>query len=234
MSSCCACPTATSSTPRAGTTEMDPRRACTASTVLPDDARRALPQIKPPTGSAIASPQARHRNINTVAPFLTLAYLYEESPDSSCPPISTVGRVAHGRLAAHRGEGLSSTSCSTREPRAALGRHAMMGVLPLKGSAGCWAGRNTWKRAAVHAAYQVPGRSQDRAVVPRLTFDGRRHFANALWARGTAGHHRHSRVHRGRPAARRWPRDFLLRPACSRSAPCGNIGTRAACAHAHR
>ena len=62
------------------------------------------------------------KNINTVAPFLTLAYLYEESPEQLLAALSRrVGRVAHGRPAAHRGERLPAHRVQFREPRSSSG-----------------------------------------------------------------------------------------------------------------
>ena len=84
----------------------------------------------------------------------------------------------------------------------------MMSVLPLA-KIGRLLGRPQLRRRSappVHAAHQVPGRSQDRAVVPRL--DLRRPpplRQRAVGARQLLGDHRHSRIHRAaRPAARRW------------------------------
>ena len=106
---------------------VDPRRRPVRHLeVLPADARRALPRDHARTGSATASPPGTPtKNINTVAPFLTLAYLHEEKPEQRLAALSRrMGRVAHGRPAAHRGERLPAHRVQLREPPAAVGRHA--------------------------------------------------------------------------------------------------------------
>ena len=164
------------------------------------------------------------KNINTVAPFLTLAYLHEEKPEQLLAAVSRrMGRMAHGRPAAHRGKRLPAHRLQLGERAAALGRHAdderaaarqdRQVVRPP-----AVRGRSA---PAVHAAHQVPGRSQDRTVVPRLDLRRPPQFRRrVVGARQLLGDHRDSGIHRAaRPAAAATAcASSCSKPICNRSA----------------
>ena len=166
------------------------------------------------------------KNINTVAPFLTLAYLYEESPNSAwLPYLDEWAEWLMDGLPRTEENGFQHIVFNSENRAAALGRHADDERAAARQDRQVVRPPALRRRSAppVHAAHQVPGRSQDRTVVPRL--DLRRPpplRQRAVGARQLLGDDRDPGVHRAaRPAARRRAcATSCSRPTCSRSARC--------------
>ena len=140
--------------------------------VLPADARRALPAdharlVPRPLRRRHADQEHQHRR---ALPHARLSLRGEPRPAPGCP-ISTNG--PSGSWTACRAPRRTASSTSSSTPRIAQqlwDDTLMMSVLPLA-KIGLLLGPPAVRRggaAAVHAARQIPGRSQDRAVVPRL------------------------------------------------------------------
>jgi unsaturated rhamnogalacturonyl hydrolase len=127
------------------------------------------------------------KNINTVAPFLTLAYLYEETPDRAW--LSHLDEWAewlmHG-LPRTEEDGFQHIVFNSENRQQLWDDTLMMSVLPLA-KIGRLLGRPRYVEEArrqfmLHVKYLA-----DRKTglwFHGWTFDGRHHFANALWARG--------------------------------------------------
>ena len=127
------------------------------------------------------------KNINTVAPFLTLAYLHEETPNSAWLPYldEWAEWVMHG-LPRTEEQGFQHIVFNSENHQQLWDDTLMMSVLPLA-KIGTLLGRRRYVEEArrqfmLHIKYLV-----DRKTglwFHGWTFDGRHHFANALWARG--------------------------------------------------
>ena len=127
------------------------------------------------------------KNINTVAPFLTLAYLHEESPDSSwLPYLDEWAEWLMDGLPRTEENGFQHIVFNSENREQLWDDTLMMSVLPLA-KIGRLLGRPQYVEEArrqfmLHIKYLV-----DRKTglwFHGWTFDGRHHFANALWARG--------------------------------------------------
>ena len=127
------------------------------------------------------------KNINTVAALLTLAYLYEESGEKSyLPYLDTWAEwVMHG-LPKTAERGFQHIVFNSENPQQLWDDTLMMSVLPLA-KIGRLLNRPAYVEEArrqfmVHIKYLV-----DRKTglwFHGWTFEGRHHFAEALWARG--------------------------------------------------
>jgi unsaturated rhamnogalacturonyl hydrolase len=127
------------------------------------------------------------KNINTVAPFLTLAYLYEESPDPAwLPHLEEWAEYLMKGLPRTEENGFQHIVFNSENYQQLWDDTLMMSVLPLA-KIGKLLDRPRYVEEArrqfmLHIKYLV-----DRKTglwFHGWTFDGRHHFANALWARG--------------------------------------------------
>jgi unsaturated rhamnogalacturonyl hydrolase len=127
------------------------------------------------------------KNINTVAPFLTLAYLHEENPNAAW--LSHLDEWAEwlmSGLPRTEENGFQHIVFNSENPQQLWDDTLMMSVLPLA-KIGLLLDRPRYVEEArrqfmLHVKYLV-----DRKTglwFHGWTFDGRHHFANALWARG--------------------------------------------------
>jgi unsaturated rhamnogalacturonyl hydrolase len=127
------------------------------------------------------------KNINTVAPFLTLAYLHEENPNSAwLPYLEEWAEYLMDGLPRTEENGFQHIVFNSVNPQQLWDDTLMMSVLPLA-KIGRLLGRPRYVEEArrqfmLHVKYLV-----DRKTglwFHGWTFEGRHHFANALWARG--------------------------------------------------
>jgi unsaturated rhamnogalacturonyl hydrolase len=127
------------------------------------------------------------KNINTVAPFLTLAYLYEEEPNGAwLPYLDEWAEWLMNGLPRTEEDGFQHIVFNSENRQQLWDDTLMMSVMPLA-KIGRLLGRPRYVEEArrqfmVHIKYLV-----DRGSglwFHGWTFDGRHHFANALWARG--------------------------------------------------
>ena len=127
------------------------------------------------------------KNINTVAPFLTLAYLHEEQPNSAwLPYLDEWAEWLMDGLPRTEEHGFQHIVFNSENRQQLWDDTLMMSVLPLA-KIGRLLGRPQYVEEArrqfmLHVKYLV-----DRKTglwFHGWTFDGRHHFANALWARG--------------------------------------------------
>jgi unsaturated rhamnogalacturonyl hydrolase len=127
------------------------------------------------------------KNINTVAPFLTLAYLYEEAPNSAwLPHLDEWAEWLMDGLPRTEEMGFQHIVFNSVNHQQLWDDTLMMSVLPLA-KIGQLLGRPRYIEEArrqfmLHIKYLV-----DRTTglwFHGWTFDGRHNFANALWARG--------------------------------------------------
>ena len=127
------------------------------------------------------------KNINTVAPFLTLAYLHEESPNPSWVPyLDEWAEWVMNGLPRTEENGFQHIVFNSVNHQQLWDDTLMMSVMPLA-KIGKLSGRQHYVEEArrqfmLHIKYLV-----DRKTglwFHGWTFDGRHHFANALWARG--------------------------------------------------
>jgi unsaturated rhamnogalacturonyl hydrolase len=127
------------------------------------------------------------KNINTVAPFLTLAYLYEENPNSSwLPYLDEWAEWLMDGLPRTEENGFQHIVFNSVNDQQLWDDTLMMSVLPLA-KIGKLLGRPQYVEEArrqfmLHVKYLV-----DRKTglwFHGWTFDGRHNFADALWARG--------------------------------------------------
>jgi unsaturated rhamnogalacturonyl hydrolase len=129
------------------------------------------------------------RNINTVAPFLTLAYLYERTGDRRYLPYLDVwGEWVYNELPRTEEGGFQHIVYNSVNHQQLWDDTLMMSVLPLA-KIGLLLDRPHYIEEAkrqfmVHIKYLA-----DRKTglwFHGWTFDGRHNFANALWARGNS------------------------------------------------
>jgi unsaturated rhamnogalacturonyl hydrolase len=127
------------------------------------------------------------KNINTVAPFLTLAYLHEETPNGAwLPHLDEWAEWLMNGLPRTEENGFQHIVFNSENPQQLWDDTLMMSVLPLA-KIGLLLDRPRYVEEArrqfmLHVKYLV-----DRKTglwFHGWTFDGRHHFANALWARG--------------------------------------------------
>ena len=127
------------------------------------------------------------KNINTVAPFLTLAYLHEESPNPSwLPYLDEWAEWLMDGLPRTEENGFQHIVFNSVNDQQMWDDTLMMSVLPLA-KIGKLLGRPQYVEEArrqfmLHIKYLV-----DRKTglwFHGWTFDGRHNFADALWARG--------------------------------------------------
>jgi unsaturated rhamnogalacturonyl hydrolase len=127
------------------------------------------------------------KNINTVAPFLTLAYLHEENPNAAwLPHLEEWAEWLMSGLPRTEENGFQHIVFNSENPQQLWDDTLMMSVLPLA-KIGLLLDRPRYVEEArrqfmLHVKYLV-----DRKTglwFHGWTFDGRHHFANALWARG--------------------------------------------------
>jgi unsaturated rhamnogalacturonyl hydrolase len=127
------------------------------------------------------------KNINTVAPFLTLAYLHEENPNAAwLPHLEEWAEWLMSGLPRTEENGFQHIVFNSENPQQLWDDTLMMSVLPLA-KIGLLSDRPRYVEEArrqfmLHVKYLV-----DRKTglwFHGWTFDGRHHFANALWARG--------------------------------------------------
>jgi unsaturated rhamnogalacturonyl hydrolase len=129
------------------------------------------------------------KNINTVAPFITLAYLHEREPDpANIPYLDEWAEwlMAPGGLPKTEEGGFQHIVYNDENPGEMWDDTLMMAVLPLA-KIGLLLGRPHYVEEAkrqflVHIKYLF-----DRKTglwFHGWTFNGRHNFANALWARG--------------------------------------------------
>jgi unsaturated rhamnogalacturonyl hydrolase len=127
------------------------------------------------------------KNINTVAPFLTLAYLYEESPESSwLPHLDEWAEWLMDGLPRTEERGFQHIVFNSENREQLWDDTLMMSVLPLA-KIGKLLGRPRYVEEArrqfmLHVKYLVDRKSG--LWFHGWTFDGRHNFAGALWARG--------------------------------------------------
>jgi unsaturated rhamnogalacturonyl hydrolase len=127
------------------------------------------------------------KNINTVAPFLTLAYLHEESPDSGWVPyLDEWAEWLMDGLPRTEERGFQHIVFNSVNEQQIWDDTLMMSVLPLA-KIGKLLGRPLYVEEArrqflLHVKYLVDRKSG--LWFHGWTFQGRHHFANALWARG--------------------------------------------------
>jgi unsaturated rhamnogalacturonyl hydrolase len=129
------------------------------------------------------------RNINTMAPFLTLAYLYERSGDQSYLPYLDSWAewlMAPDGLPKTEEGGFQHIVFNDENPQEMWDDTLMMSVLPLA-KIGLVLGRPHYVEEAkrqflVHIKYLFD--RQTGLWYHGWTFDGRHNFAGALWARG--------------------------------------------------
>jgi unsaturated rhamnogalacturonyl hydrolase len=127
------------------------------------------------------------KNINTVAPFLTLAYLHEEDPNGAwLPYLDEWAEWLMKGLPRTEENGFQHIVFDSENPQQLWDDTLMMSVLPLA-KIGLLLGRPRYVEEArrqfmLHVKYLV-----DRKTglwFHGWTFEGRHHFANARWARG--------------------------------------------------
>jgi unsaturated rhamnogalacturonyl hydrolase len=127
------------------------------------------------------------KNINTVAPFLTLAYLQEESPDPAWPPyLDEWAEWLMDGLPRTEENGFQHIVFNSENRQQLWDDTLMMSVMPLA-KIGRLLRRPHYVEEAkrqfmLHIKYLVDRRTG--LWFHGWTFDGRHHFANALWARG--------------------------------------------------
>ena len=127
------------------------------------------------------------KNINTVAPFLTLAYLYEEAPEPAwLPYLDEWAEWLMDGLPRTEERGFQHIVFNSENRQQLWDDTLMMSVLPLA-KIGTLLGRPRYVEEArrqfmLHVKYLADRRSG--LWFHGWTFDGRHHFANALWARG--------------------------------------------------
>lgn len=129
------------------------------------------------------------KNVNTMAPFLTLANLYEEYRDSTyLPYLDTWAEwVMHDMPRTEEG-GLQHIVFNSENPQQLWDDTLMMSVLPLA-RIGQVLGRPQYLEEArrqfmLHVKYLQDSRTG--LWFHGWTFDGRHNFAKALWARGNS------------------------------------------------
>ena len=129
------------------------------------------------------------KNVNTMAPFLTLAYRYEETGDRSLLPwldswaewaMRTMPRTPHG--------GMQHITLAEENHHQMWDDTLMMTVLPLA-KIGLLLDRPSYVQEATfqfltHVAYLMD--RQSGLWFHGWTFDGRHNFAEARWARGNS------------------------------------------------
>ncbi|MFV3126021.1 glycoside hydrolase family 88/105 protein [Niveispirillum sp. KHB5.9] len=127
------------------------------------------------------------KNINTVSPFLTLAYLYEKTGNQTyIPYLDTWAEwVMHGLPKTEEG-GFQHIVFNSENPQQLWDDTLMMSVLPLA-KIGLLLGRPEYVEEAkrqflIHIKYLFD--TKTGLWFHGWTFDGRHNFANALWARG--------------------------------------------------
>jgi len=127
------------------------------------------------------------KNINTVSPFLTLAYLYEKTGDQTyIPYLDTWAEwVMHGLPKTEEG-GFQHIVFNSENPQQLWDDTLMMSVLPLA-KIGLLLNRPEYVEEAkrqflIHIKYLFD--TKTGLWFHGWTFDGRHNFANALWARG--------------------------------------------------
>src|SRR5437868_3316715 len=127
------------------------------------------------------------KNINTVAPFLTLAYLHEESANPAwIPYLEEWAEWLMDGLPRTEENGFQHIVFNSVNEQQMWDDTLMMSVLPLA-KIGRLLGRPQYVEEArrqfmLHVKYLVDRRSG--LWFHGWTFKGRHHFANALWARG--------------------------------------------------
>jgi unsaturated rhamnogalacturonyl hydrolase len=127
------------------------------------------------------------KNINTVAPFLTLAYLHDEQPNSAwLPYLDEWAEWLMEGLPRTEEDGFQHIVFNSENRQQLWDDTLMMSVLPLA-KIGRLLGRAQYVEEArrqfmLHVKYLVDRKSG--LWFHGWTFDGRHHFANALWARG--------------------------------------------------
>jgi unsaturated rhamnogalacturonyl hydrolase len=127
------------------------------------------------------------KNINTVAALLTLAYLYEESGDKTyLPYLDTWAEWVMHELPRTEENGFQHIVFNSENPQQLWDDTLMMSVLPLA-KIGKLLNRPQYVEEArrqflVHIKYLVDRKSG--LWFHGWTFQGRHHFASALWARG--------------------------------------------------
>lgn len=127
------------------------------------------------------------KNINTVSPFLTLAYLYEKTGNQTyIPYLDTWAEwVMHGLPKTEEG-GFQHIVFNSENPQQLWDDTLMMSVLPLA-KIGLLLGRPEYVEEAkrqflIHIKYLFD--TKTGLWFHGWTFDGRHNFADALWARG--------------------------------------------------
>lgn len=127
------------------------------------------------------------KNINTVSPFLTLAYLYEKTGNQIyIPYLDTWAEwVMHGLPKTEEG-GFQHIVFNSENPQQLWDDTLMMSVLPLA-KIGLLLGRPEYVEEAkrqflIHIKYLFD--TKTGLWFHGWTFDGRHNFADALWARG--------------------------------------------------
>jgi len=127
------------------------------------------------------------KNINTVAPFLTLAYLYEEKPNPAwLPYLNEWAEWLMDGLPRTEENGFQHIVFNSVNDQQLWDDTLMMSVMPLA-KIGKLLGRPHYVEEArrqfmLHIKYLVDRKSG--LWFHGWTFDGRHNFANALWARG--------------------------------------------------
>jgi len=127
------------------------------------------------------------KNINTVAPFLTLAYLQEENPNAAWPPyLNEWAEWLMDGLPRTEERGFQHIVFNSVNEQQLWDDTLMMSVMPLA-KIGLLLERPQYVEEArrqflLHVKYLVDRKSG--LWFHGWTFKGRHHFANALWARG--------------------------------------------------
>ncbi|MEJ8473198.1 glycoside hydrolase family 88/105 protein [Roseibium algae] len=129
------------------------------------------------------------KNINTVAPFLTLAYLHEQAPDPRWVPyLETWAEWVMYEMPRTREGGLQHIVYNSVNDQQMWDDTLMMSVLPLA-KIGLILNRPEFVEEAkyqflLHAQYLCD--TQSGLWFHGWTFDGDHNFARALWARGNS------------------------------------------------
>lgn len=129
------------------------------------------------------------KNVNTMAPFLTLAYRYEETREPTLLPwLESWAEWAMHRMARTQAGGMQHVTLSEENPQQLWDDTLMMTVLPLA-KIGKLLGRQEYVDEAVFQFLTHVQYLADRGTglwFHGWTFEGRHNFAGARWARGNS------------------------------------------------
>lgn len=129
------------------------------------------------------------KNVNTVCPFLTLAYRYEQTRDERwLPYLESWADYVMYQMPKVSSGGIQHIVYNSENPQQMWDDTLMMSVLPLA-KIGLLLGRNDYVEEAKYQFLNHIQYLSDRRSglwFHGWTFDGNHNFANALWARGNS------------------------------------------------